>query len=156
MIKLPEMLKKKNTLIILLIVGVLLLVIALPTGSSKNRTEEIPVDTDVVACAYETEMENQLEALLSQIDGAGKVQVLISWKGTSKKLVEKDDKDTVYYNDSSGEQRPFIKQELMPQAEGVVVLAQGGDNALVASQITEAIRALFGVETHKIKIMKGG
>lgn len=154
--KLPEMLKKKNTLLILLIVGVLFIVIALPTGSGKSEETEKPTTDETIAYDYETEMKNQLENILSQISGAGKVQVLISWKASSEKMVEKDENETVYYNSSDGEQAPFIRKELMPQAEGVVVIAEGGDNAVVAGQITEAIRALFGVDTHKIKIMKGG
>ena len=30
----------------------------------------------------------------------------------------------------------------------------GGDNAIVIENITEAVQALFGVDTHKIKVMK--
>ena len=42
------------------------------------------------------------------------------------------------------------------EIEGVVVIADGGDNAVVVQNITEAVQALFGVEAHKIKIMKRG
>ncbi len=35
-----------------------------------------------------------------------------------------------------------------------MVLAEGGENALVKRNITEAIQALFGIDTHKIRIMK--
>jgi stage III sporulation protein AG len=38
--------------------------------------------------------------------------------------------------------------------EGVVVIAEGGGNAVVIKNITEAIQALFDVDTHKIKVMK--
>ena len=43
---------------------------------------------------------------------------------------------------------------MTPEIEGVVVIADGGDNAVVVQDITEAVQALFGVEAHKIKIMK--
>ena len=36
------------------------------------------------------------------------------------------------------------------------VIAEGGNNAVVVKNITEAVQALFDVDTHKIKIMKGG
>ena len=39
--------------------------------------------------------------------------------------------------------------------EGVVVIAPGGDNAVVVKNITEAVQALFGIDTHKIRIVKG-
>ncbi len=34
------------------------------------------------------------------------------------------------------------------------MIADGGDNAVVVQNITGAIQALYGVEAHKIKVMK--
>ena len=45
-------------------------------------------------------------------------------------------------------------EELEPEIQGVVVVAEGGDNPVVVQNITEAVMALFGVEVHKIKVMK--
>ena len=45
-------------------------------------------------------------------------------------------------------------QERNPTVEGVIVIAQGGVNAVVKQNILEAVQALFPVEAHKIKIMK--
>ena len=61
---------------------------------------------------------------------------------------------TVYDGDGSQGQAPYISKELSPQVEGVVVIASGGDNAVVKQNITEAVQALFGIDTHKIRIMK--
>ena len=47
-----------------------------------------------------------------------------------------------------------MSKELTPEIAGVLVVADGGDNAVVVKNITDAIRALFGVEAHKIQIMK--
>lgn len=49
---------------------------------------------------------------------------------------------------------PYISKELSPKIGGVVVIAPGGDKAQVKQNITEAVEALFGVESHKIRIMK--
>ncbi|MFR7444694.1 MAG: hypothetical protein ACLUUO_16185 [Sellimonas intestinalis] len=38
--------------------------------------------------------------------------------------------------------------------EGVVVLCEGGDQPVVVQEITEAVEALFSVESHKIKVVK--
>ena len=38
--------------------------------------------------------------------------------------------------------------------EGVIVAADGGNNAKTAADITDAVVALFGIEVHKIKVMK--
>ncbi len=47
-----------------------------------------------------------------------------------------------------------MTKELSPKVEGVVVIAEGGDKGVVVQNITEAVQALFGVDTHKIKVMK--
>ena len=47
-----------------------------------------------------------------------------------------------------------MKKVLAPQVEGVAVSAEGGGNAKTVQNITEAIQALFGIEAHKIKIVK--
>ena len=60
----------------------------------------------------------------------------------------------MYEQQSDGTQIPYVSKELTPEIGGVLVIADGGDNAVVVQNITEAIQALFGVEAHKIKIMK--
>ena len=44
-----------------------------------------------------------------------------------------------------------MSKKLSPEVEGVIVIADGGDNAVVVQNITGAIQALYGVEAHKIK-----
>ena len=47
-----------------------------------------------------------------------------------------------------------MSKEMAPEVEGVVILAQGGDDPVVEQEITQAVQALFGIDTHKIRIMK--
>ena len=49
-----------------------------------------------------------------------------------------------------------MKMERMPRVEGIVVVAEGGNHSVVVKNITEAVSALFDVDVHKIKIVKGG
>ena len=51
-------------------------------------------------------------------------------------------------------QNPYVSKELTPRVEGVVVVAGGGDDAVVVKNITESVQALFGIDTHKIRIVK--
>lgn len=39
--------------------------------------------------------------------------------------------------------------------EGVAIVAEGGDNAVTVRNITEVVQALFYVDSHKIKVIKG-
>lgn len=128
---------------------------------------------------YARYLERRLEETLSQLDGAGNVRVMVTLQSSAQKIVEKDtqgERDAITEEDSQGgrrtsentshqettvyegvgekSQEPYVSKELTPRVEGVVVLAEGGENALVKRNITEAIQALFGIDTHKIRIMK--
>ena len=66
---------------------------------------------------------------------------------------ETKEEETVIY-DGNDETFPYVTSRQNPQIEGVLVVAQGGGNARVNSDISEAIMALCDVEVHKIKIVK--
>ena len=108
---------KKNQWLILLLVGILLVVIAIPT---KSGTEEKGV---VDSKEWSTsEMEQRLENILSQMKGIGEVHAMITYKQDN-------------------------------QVEGVVVVAEGGEQGVIVQKITEVVRALFDVDSHKIKVI---
>ncbi|MCD8249989.1 MAG: hypothetical protein LUC60_09110 [Lachnospiraceae bacterium] len=64
--------------------------------------------------------------------------------------------ETVYEEQSSSVRTPYVRSETNPQVEGVLIVAEGGDNGDVKADIIDAVQALFGIEAHKIKIMKYG
>ena len=102
----------KNHLVLFLLVGILLIVIAIPTDSGEIQT------------AAGTSLENRLEKVLGQMSGVGEVSVMITYR---------EDENV----------------------EGVAIVAEGGDNAVVVRNITEVAQALFNVDSHKIKVIKG-
>lgn len=191
----------RDNFLIILLAGILLLVIVWPvndkninanTGTqsgqwdSKERTMDLQsdfiqdnnVNVQVQGdelYSYASYLEASLEELLSTMDGAGEVRVMVTLTNSGETVVEKD-KSTVRNSttevDSAGGSRntadisnqeetvygagnaPYITKTLAPEVEGVVVSAQGGDNARIVQNITEAIQALFGIDPHKIKVVK--
>lgn len=145
-------------------------------GKSSEKAETGGMKTDE---EYERHLEQRISRALEYVQGVGKAEVMITLKSSGQKIIEKDqksssqasqeedsqggtrtkedkswDKTSIYRQDSNGSQSPYVSKELTPEIEGVLVIAQGGDNAVVVQNITEAVQALFGVEAHKIKIMK--
>ncbi|MCD7885576.1 MAG: stage III sporulation protein AG [Lachnospiraceae bacterium] len=180
---------KKDQMLILLLFGILLVVIAWPTGtdSSDNRaadesTETVQVVSEAFSGAEDSDdaarLEARLEEILSQVEGVGEVRAMITLQSDGKKVVEKDTEQsqskeestqseesslseqssgsetTIYEKDSSGNETPFVTEELSPEILGVLVIAQGAGSAAIEAEITEAVMALFGIEAHKIKVMK--
>ena len=112
------------------------------------------------------------------MSGAGDVTVMITLKSSAEKVVEKDlsvaneavsesdsqggkrttqnaeHGETTVYSDGGQTGEPYVSKELSPQIEGVVVIAEGGADSVVKQNITEAVQALFGIDTHKIRVMK--
>ena len=153
-----ELWMKKENLGVLLLVGLLLLVIALPTRQENENTitEENTQETDqgLQEQDWQTKMEERLVEVLEQVQGVGKAEVFLTCEGTQEKVVEKDETETVYERDSRGNQTPYVSAEIYPQVTGVLVVAQGGDDPVVIQNIQEAVQVLFQVEAHKIKVMK--
>ena len=174
---------KKEQILILLLLGVLLLVIAIPTGEEEANTDSRAAETVTVSEAQvmltEVErLENRLQLILSHVAGIGKTEVMITLKSDGLKVVEKDlesssdteestqdgtivsggvvseKESTVYEKDAQGNEIPFVTEELTPEIDGVLVIAQGAGNSSAVAEITEAVMALFGVDAHKIKVMK--
>lgn len=178
-----EKLPKKNQILIVFLIGVLLLVIAFPVPEKKEeqtrQTEKKTQTEDTQMSQYQEYLETRTAQALEEVEGVGKVSVMITLKSSAQKVIEKDqqstsqtteeedseggtrstqdsssDRTSVYEQSSDGSQSPYVSKELTPEVEGVIVIADGGDNAIVVQNITEAVQALFGVEAHKIKIMK--
>lgn len=179
---------KKEQLVVLLLFGVLLVVIALPTTTGTMGADKKDADisgtqgaagTDTATLTYEEQLEKRLSAILSQVAGAGRVDVMVTLESRGERIVEKDTpesrksveetdssggsrttdeqewgEETVYYEDGSGGKSPYVVKELEPNIEGVLVLAEGGDSAVVKQELLEAVQALFPIEAHKVKIMK--
>ncbi len=180
--RLLEKLKKvrRDQWIVLLLCGILIIVLSLPAPRDEEQQEPIAAQTMQTDQTISIpDMESRLESILCQMEGAGQVRVMITQKDTGEKIVEKDRSDvnrttqeqnsdgtarstveqenqetTIYDSASGGDGAPYVTQQLAPQVEGVLVLAQGADNASVKKEITDAVMALFGLEAHKIKVVK--
>ena len=140
----------------------------------NNQSEK-----QLFAMEYERDLEYKMAKALAKVSGVGRVEVMITLKSDGQKIVEKDqfnnnqtseeadsaggtrntqdknsDRTSVYEQKGDGSQVPYVSKQMKPEIEGVLVVADGGENARVIQNITEAIQALFDVQAHKIKIMK--
>lgn len=174
----------RNQLLIGGLAGILLLVIAIPTekkadtqkGQEQEQGQEAGQGSYEDMGDYAKRMERRLKQILGDMEGVGKVEVMITLKDEGEQLVEKDtsrnsqntqegsgedtrtntqhqsQEETVYSSGNNGE--PFVAKEVAPCVEGVLVVAEGGGDSQVAKNISDAVLALFPVEVHKIKVVK--
>lgn len=128
--------------------------------------------------AYTLYLERKLANLLGKMDGAGKVKVMVTLADAGENVVEKDtnrqdnevgeqdasggsrtttekkEESTTVYVENGSDSYPYVNRKILPTVEGVVVVAEGGDNPTVISNISDMVMALFRVEAHKIKVVK--
>ena len=73
-------------------------------------------------------------------------------EGGSRVSSEETSKKEVIFTDENGSKVPATKTIFNPKIEGVIVTAEGANNAEVKSNIVSAIEAVTGVGTHKIQV----
>jgi len=187
---------KKENLAVIVLLGVLLLVISIPSGSKKEpatqagdglgRTglggggigETVFRETGLSGTgtggtmesgglreeweeavfderSYVMQMEKDLRDILSSVEGAGEVRVLISLRQSRELVVEQNRESFSLMQGGHGSGASVVK-EIYPKIEGVIVAAAGVGTGNVRAELTEAVMALYGLEAHKVKVLKLG
>ena len=182
--------KKKTENLVVLLILIIVVVVAInyiwndkPANTNKTNNSGNNVETNMirqVSTDYqENSIESKLENILSNIVGAGKVKVMITYSESSttqpiydenykeSNTVESDDnggtrsisetdnqKQIVYKQNSDGSKEPITKSVLSPKIEGAIITAQGANKADVKSNIIQAVEAATGLATHKIQVFE--
>ena len=145
----PDKLKKEY-LAVALLVGILCLILAIPV--KKETINE--TNTAIEEKSEDLKEGAWLQNMLNESEGAGETKVFLTFENSWENVVEKDENQTVFQKDATGNQTPYVKMQKYPKISGVLILAKGADNPVVVQNIQEAVQALFQVEAHRIKVMK--
>ena len=159
---LRQFLTKYKHVLLILLVGILLMLLPAGEKATQQAEQTLPAETK-----QETQtLQEQLSTLLSQMEGAGKVQVLLTLASGEKTLYQTNEDsttssqsetkqiDTVILTDSNRNEVGLIRQVDPPTYLGAVVLCQGAENSAVRLAITEAVSNATGLGYHKISILK--
>jgi len=143
------------------------------TNNSINA--ETGDETDI----YLKTLEERLKNILTKVEGIGSVEVMITLKGSKELVVLKDgpytqesmneddgeggkrvsssinkEESTIMVDSGNGESMPYVIQKIEPEVAGIVVIAEGGDNGEIMTEIVDAVQVLLDVPAHKVKVMK--
>ena len=129
-----EFLRKRNGIwkaAIVLVVGILLL--SFGGGSDKESVAEAGGLE-----AYGRALEERVSELCSSLDGVGAARVMITFSSGEQ---------TIYEGTRAVGTKP-------PEVMAVTVLCEGAGSGAVVARLTEMLSSVFGIGTHRIKIMK--
>lgn len=166
-------------LIMMAVLGILLMVVGSLLNTAPKQTPPAvgEVTKPVVARSFESELEAKLANVLSQVKGAGSVNVTITVdnSGTqehaknivkeSKTVEEKDtaggvrttteikESEQVLLGKENGVDKPVMVRETKPMIKGVLVVAEGAYDSTVKANLTKAVEAVLGVPAYKITVL---
>lgn len=127
--------------------------------------------------SYEEKLRKDLTDTLLQVSGVGKVSVMIYFEGgseslpamnindTNKKIEEKDSQgglrttteankshNVVIVNDG-GNSKPFVVRQVNPTIGGVMIVAEGSENAELRERLHNAVKTVLNIPGNKVTIM---
>ena len=102
--------------------------------------------------------EERLSEILSDVRGAGRVSVMITYYGTAgydlayeeKKSENSEESSAVFEGDS-----PFVKSQLYPKVKGVIIVSEGAAKSEVKKALTDAAAAVLEVSSYRICVLEG-
>lgn len=147
-----ELLSKYRYVVLILAVGVVLML--LPTSSEDTGQTQ----TTTQSQEQSADIKEQLTQLLSQIQGVGQVQVMLTvqtgklteyhYDQTGENLV------TVTVTDADRAETALVRQITAETYRGAVVVCQGADSAVVRLRVVEAVSRVTGLGADQISVLK--
>lgn len=146
------------------------------TDSNKQLAET--TQNTVEAGNTTSNIKEELEEILSNISGVGKVKVMITYSETSKivpiyneesteenteeidseggtrTVTQTDVKKEVVYEENDGNKTLITQSTTSPEIEGAIITAEGADNSQIKTDIIQAVEAVTGLPTHRIQVFK--
>ena len=156
--QISKLIQQYKFVAIILLLGMMLMLLP-----SKN-TQEAPIsETNAATIAAPSA---ELEQILSQIQGVGRVRVLLT-EAQGEQIIYVVDRDRSESGDSSSlreqavvisgndrTQQGLVSQVLPPTYLGAVIVCQGGDQPGVRLAVVEAVCDATGLSADKISVLK--
>ena len=160
----PENKKMRSNILLALMLGILLLAAGKSFSDTEGETTSLPQMH--VQEAENRETEQRMAEILSKVEGAGEVDVMLTYRQMEEKSIAhnetreesgetlRTEQTAILLEDGDGATEPLVLTEMSPVVEGVVIAAQGADSPAVAAALNQAAQALLDVPAHKVAVLK--
>ena len=156
-----ELFRKYKYVGVVLLVGIVLMMIP-GKDLSDNKTVQIEKLTET----NEMNLEERMEEILSCVQGAGQVRVMLSIAKGESSVYQTDSTysqsdnntdtrtQTILITDSSRNETGLVYQKNPPIYQGAIILAQGADDPQVKLAIVDAVMDVTGLGADRISVLK--
>ena len=159
---------KYKYVLLMVAVGVIFMVLPSFGGGVKDTVAEEATGESTYSLE---ETQSQLEQMLSEIEGVGRVNVMLTVSSGSR-IVYQDDREvsctgsvhapedytsrteTVLINQGGSGQEALQSQEIYPPYIGALVVCDGADQPGIVLKVKEAVSVLTGLGTDCISVVK--
>jgi len=172
----------ENTIIVI-VIGIIIIIASgsffrkdsvkegqIPASGGNSTKETVKVVTP--------EEKSEIENILSQIEGAGRVSIMITYfsgkeivpaydskstesntnerdnGGGTKSINQIDSESKMVFEEEGGNKKPIIIKELQPEVKGVIVVAEGAGDVQVRERLCKAVQVLMDVPIHRIQVFQ--
>lgn len=182
-INIKEWFKKDTKTKIIILAGIagmlLILISSFDFGAQKegkNNGENSTENTNISMEEYREKLEERLSHLISQVDGVGNAEVMLTIESGMENVYIKEEKQQVdrveeneqeinnrseYSNNSeynyvfvNGDKEPLLQTQIVPKVMGVVVVCDGADNILVQESVINVVTTALNISTTKVCVVK--
>ncbi|MDD3303731.1 MAG: hypothetical protein PHP54_02325 [Clostridia bacterium] len=155
-------------LVVLLVVLLIAINFIFKKDEKSNNTssnENIIDNSNTKNTSTQTDLENKLGTVLSQIAGVSDVSVVVTYSQDSKQNLayntkesekngEKTSEKSVAYNEDGSKKNAVIESIEMPKVEGILVVAKGASSVDLRSKIATAIATVTGIPVYKVQVFE--
>ena len=144
----------------------------------RLANQDNTISTNNIQSETTSNLETNLENILSRIQGVGEVHVFVNYSESSevvamynensqtstteetdtsggvRKIQETDSQKEIIYQENDGEKTPITQKIVQPKIEGAIITAKGASDANVKTNIIQAVEAVTGLATHKIQVFE--
>jgi len=172
--------KGLSNLLILFLIGILILITInfFSTSKIQNNSDQNQTQSPDLKSVddYESSVQTKLKNTLEQIEGVGKVEVMVSFEcgeeqvpalnitdstnnteekdteGGTRNTTQNNNGSTVVITNDGSKSEPLIVKTYKPKVTGVCVVAEGADNKLTELRISKAVINLFNITDDKVNV----
>ena len=159
--KARQFMKKYVYVALVLAIGFVLMMLPNRSNGTKAYTDDAKDATQL-----QSNLEDKLSMILSKVDGAGDVRVVLSVEAGEEILFQTNDSTTsneasgsgssttVTVTDAERREKGLVRQVIPEVYQGAIIVCSGADDPRVKLEIVDAVSKATGLGANKISVLK--